>query len=265
MTAAVRLDRPDPSELRALRPPAPETLLPDVLQRVGLADEYVGLDSPLGPIFVAYNGRGVSAVVRQEEQERFESSFRDSFGRPIRAARRTPERLLGEVHRQLETGRARGLRFDLRGRTAFEREVLQTALRIPRGEVRPYGWLAREIGRPRAVRAVGTALGHNPIPLLIPCHRIVRSDGTIGEYGLGGPTAKRRMLAWEGVEPAELEALARAGIRYLGSDTTGIFCLPTCRHARRIGDGHRQAFGSTAEAVGAGYRACLDCRPALAA
>lgn len=265
MTVHPGTDRPDPRDLRTLRPLAPVTLLPDVLQRVGLADEYVGLDSPLGPIFIAYNGRGVSAVVREAAPERFESSFRESFGRSIHPARRRPERLLGEVHRQLETGRARNLRFDLRGRTPFERDVLESALRIPRGEVRPYGWLAREIGRPRAVRAVGTALGHNPIPLLIPCHRIVRSDGTIGEYGLGGPTAKRRMLAWEGVEPAELEALARAGIRYYGSDTTRIFCLPTCRHARRTTDRHRQRFGSTAEAEAAGYRACLVCRPALAA
>ena len=51
------------------------------------------------------------------------------------------------------------------------------ALEIPRGEVRPYGWIAAEIGRPKAVRAVGTALGHNPIPLIVPCHRVVRSDG----------------------------------------------------------------------------------------
>ena len=61
------------------------------------------------------------------------------------------------------------------------------ALEIPRGEVRPYGWIAAEIGRPKAVRAVGTALGHNPVPLIVPCHRVVRSDGMIGQYSLGGP------------------------------------------------------------------------------
>ena len=89
------------------------------------------------------------------------------------------------------------------------------ALEIPRGEVRPYGWIAAEIGRPKAVRAVGTALGHNPVPLIVPCHRVVRSDGMIGQYSLGGPENKRTILAGEGVDPDELEALARAGVRYL--------------------------------------------------
>ena len=112
------------------------------------------------------------------------------------------------------------------------------ALEIPRGEVRPYGWIAAEIGRPKAVRAVGTALGHNPVPLIVPCHRVVRSDGYIGQYSLGGPANKRAILAAEGADPDGLEGLARAGIRYFGSDTTRIFCLPTCHDARRVTDRH---------------------------
>ena len=75
------------------------------------------------------------------------------------------------------------------------------ALEIPRGEVRPYGWIAAEIGRPKAVRAVGTALGHNPVPLIVPCHRVVRTDGTIGQYSLGGPGNKRTILSAEGLDP----------------------------------------------------------------
>ena len=65
--------------------------------------------------------------------------------------------------------------------------MLTKTLEIPSGEVRPYGWVAREIGRPKAVRAVGSALGRNPVPVLIPCHRVVRSDGHVGNYGLGVP------------------------------------------------------------------------------
>ena len=64
----------------------------------------------------------------------------------------------------------------------FERAVLEKALEIPRGEVRPYSWIASEIGRPKAVRAVGSALAHNPVPLVMPCHRVVRADGMIGQY-----------------------------------------------------------------------------------
>ena len=121
------------------------------------------------------------------------------------------------------------------------------ALEIPRGEVRPYGWIAAEIGRPKAVRAVGTALGHNPVPLIVPCHRVVRSDGMIGQYSLGGPENKRTILAEEGANPDELEALARAGVRYFGSDTTRIYCLPTCRDARRVTARHLVHFPSATE------------------
>jgi len=104
---------------------------------------------------------------------------------------------------------------DLGGLTGFERSVLVKTMEIPYGEVRPYAWVAREIGRPRAVRAVGSALAENPIPFVIPCHRVVRTDGHIGEYGAGGPEAKRAVLATEGVDPDELESLASRGIRYM--------------------------------------------------
>lgn len=77
---------------------------------------------------------------------------------------------------------------------------------IPTGQVRSYQWVAKEIGAERAARAVGTALARNPIPLLIPCHRVVRSDGSLGEYSGGGPSVKAKLLAFEGVD---LENLTR--------------------------------------------------------
>jgi len=153
--------------------------------------------------------------------------------------------------------------FDLRGLSDFEQAVLRKALEIPRGEVRPYAWIAAEIGHPRAVRAAGTALAHNPVPLLIPCHRVVRSDGRTGNYALGAE-AKRAILQAEGARPDELDRLAAAGLRYYGSNTTRIFCYPTCGHAQRISEGRRVAFKSGAEAAAAGYRACRVCRPAEA-
>ena len=112
---------------------------------------------------------------------------------------------------------------------------------------------------------MGTALGHNPVPLIVPCHRVVRTDGTIGQYSLGGPANKEAVLTAEGVDLPELERLASAGVRYFGSDTTKIFCLPTCRHARRVTDRHRLEFRSMADAQARGYRACRICRPASAA
>lgn len=108
-----------------------------------------------------------------------------------------------EVRRALRTGDTSALVFDLAGLTTFQREVLEVTRTIPVGEVRSYGWVAAQIGRPAAVRAVGTALGHNPVSLLIPCHRVVRADGSLGQYG-HGPEMKRRLLAFEGADVSSL-------------------------------------------------------------
>jgi O-6-methylguanine DNA methyltransferase len=185
-------------------------------------------------------------------------------GRPIARAARMPESLRRRIERRL-TGERVSVRLDLRGRADFEQAVWHKALEIPHGEVRPYGWIATEIGRPGAVRAVGSALGRNPVPLVVPCHRVVRTDGAIGQYSLGGPANKRMLLESEGVDIARLESYAAVGVRYLGSDTTRVYCHPTCHHARRISDRHRVSFRSPSDAAAAGYRACLDCRPAVAA
>ena len=75
--------------------------------------------------------------------------------------------------------------FDLSHSTAFEAAVLRKALELPRGQVRPYSWIAQEIGSPNASGPVGSALAGNPVPVLIPCHRVVRGDGVIGNYIFG--------------------------------------------------------------------------------
>ncbi|MFQ5699392.1 MAG: methylated-DNA--[protein]-cysteine S-methyltransferase [Myxococcota bacterium] len=85
--------------------------------------------------------------------------------------------------------------LDLRG-TPFQLRCWQALLEIPLGQTRSYGEIARAVGRPRAVRAVGAANGANPIPLLVPCHRVIASDGKLGGYG-GGLETKRKLLAFE--------------------------------------------------------------------
>lgn len=247
--------------LAALRATAPATLAPGVLVEVGLADRYARFDSPIGPLVVAWNGRGVSEVEATEDDAAFETAHRARTGRPAYRAEELPDRLAASIARRLEGDRRVRIDLDLRGHTDFERDVWLKALEIPHGEVRPYGWIAGEIGRPKAVRAVGSALGHNPVPLIVPCHRVVRSDGLIGQYSLGGPENKRTILRSEGVDLPRLEQLASSGIRFLGSDTTRIICLPTCRHARRVTDRHRLEFHSMAEGRARGYRACKVCRP----
>jgi len=252
------------ADLARLRTTAPETVLPRALIAVGLADAYAAIDSPIGRLFVAFNGLGVATVDRAADGAAFERAHAEHTGRTAHRVAALPDRLGRAVERRLGGDRRARVPLDLRGRSAFERDVWSKALEIPRGEVRPYGWIAAEIGRPKAVRAVGTALGHNPVPLIVPCHRVVRSDGLIGNYSLGGPANKRAILSAEGLDPDELEALARTGIRYIGSDTTKIYCLPSCHAARRVTDRHRVEFHSAADGQQAGYRACRLCRPTSA-
>jgi O-6-methylguanine DNA methyltransferase len=251
--------------LAGLGSTAPEGFTSAVLARIGLADRYATIDSPLGPLFVAWNDVGVSAVTLADDGGDFEMRHRSRTGRAAVRTDRLPERLARAIERRLAGEKRANVPLDLRGTTAFEQEVWRKALEIPSGEVRPYGWIAAEIGRPRAVRAVGTALGHNPVPLIVPCHRVVRTDGSIGQYSLGGQSNKRAILAAEGLDPVELEALAQAGVRYVGSDTTNIVCLPTCRAARRISARHRVPFRSLDAAASHGYRPCRLCRPSGAA
>lgn len=85
---------------------------------------------------------------------------------------------------------------DLGGLPPFTRAVLRITAQIPYGEVRSYQWVARRLGNPRATRAVGNALARNPIPIIIPCHRVVRSDGTLGGFALGRDW-KRKLLVLE--------------------------------------------------------------------
>src|SRR6185436_16388627 len=170
-----------------------------------------------------WNGIGVVSVDLAGEDEAFQARHLAATGRQATPSE-VPTRLANAIGRRLEGDRRVRIPLDLRGHTGFEQDVWRKALEIPRGEVRPYGWIAAEIGRPKAVRAVGTALGHNPVPLIVPCHRVVRSDGTIGQYSLGGPENKRTILRSEGLDPDDFERRARAGEHYTGSRTTHIVC-----------------------------------------
>jgi O-6-methylguanine DNA methyltransferase len=242
--------------LTHLRSAAPAGLVDRVLVSTGPADDWVLVEGPAGPLMVAFNPHGISYVLAGDDPAELEQQVRTRLDRGVRRTQTPPAGLLPA----LRTGRTRGLRFDLRGRTDFERAVLTAALRIPRGEVRSYAWVAAAIGKPGAVRAVGSALGRNPVPVVIPCHRVVRTDGRIGDYVWGAPL-KRTLLGKEGLDVDEVERLGAAGVVFTGSDTTHIFCVPTCKDARRTTDAHLVRFRSAAAATAAGYRACLHCEP----
>jgi methylated-DNA-[protein]-cysteine S-methyltransferase len=110
-------------------------------------------------------------------------------------------------------------RLDLANATAFTSRVLEVVRAIPFGKLRSYKWVAKEAGSPRAARAVGQVLARNPLPIVVPCHRVVESDGTLGGYSCGGPDMKRRLIELEngqlGLEFAETEREARERVRFL--------------------------------------------------
>ncbi len=159
-------------------------------------DEYLAIDGIAGRLFVAWNPRGVSFVTLTDDESVFVDRFVARFERPLRPGARPPAALV----RALETGRVpASLRLDLDHLRPFPRAVLEATRSIPYGEVRSYAWVANEAGKPAAVRATGTALGRNPVSFLVPCHRVIRSDGTLGHFGWGGPRTKRALLKAEGV------------------------------------------------------------------
>jgi AraC family transcriptional regulator of adaptative response/methylated-DNA-[protein]-cysteine methyltransferase len=153
--------------------------------------------SPLGRLMVAATSRGICRVTLGDANAGLEADLRREF--PRAELYRDDARLarwLRAIQRDLE-GRAPcpDLPLDIRA-TAFQRQVWEALLAIPRGETRSYSDVARAIGHPKAARAVGTACGANPVGLVIPCHRVVREDGSLGGFGFG-LHRKVKLLAME--------------------------------------------------------------------
>ena len=159
--------------------------------------------SPLGPLFVAVDEDG--AVVRLQFAEGLErEQLEEALSRRGYATRRSPKTCapaIAEVREFLAGDRRR---FDVRAAaegTDFQRTVWDAVSRVPAGRTSTYARIAEEVGRPRAVRAVGRCNATNPVVLIVPCHRIVGSDGRLTGYG-GGLENKRFLLELEGAELA---------------------------------------------------------------
>lgn len=154
------------------------------------------LNTPIGIVHLAASDQGLRRVSFQRDT----GAFLDELDGRSRWIEDAPQ--MAEYRQQLldyfdgELGRF-SIPLDLRGVTAFQSKVLSTIAKIPAGAVRSYGQIAAAIGKPKAARAVGQALGSNPIPIVLPCHRVVASDGSLGGY-TGGLDRKRRLLALEG-------------------------------------------------------------------
>jgi len=161
---------------------------------------YTGIKSPIGIIWAAATGKGLLRVDFPQPELKF-----------IESIRRRMEAVLvketGKFHELIRLMRSYfdgervtfNLPLDLRG-TEFKKAIWNSIHRIPYGRLMSYGGLAAAVGRPRAVRAAGNAVGANPLAIIIPCHRVIRSDGSLGGFG-GGLNLKRYLLNIEGVLP----------------------------------------------------------------
>src|SRR5438445_7859487 len=159
---------------------------------------YDVMDSPLGPLWIAVGPRGVVAIhygARPDPREL--SRITRAYGPAVLPDRRRCDAVLGELDEYF-AGRRRSfdVDVDLRPLTPFQRRVLAATARVPYGELTTYRQVARRAGNEQASRAAGGAIGSNPIPIVVPCHRVVASDGSLGGYS-GGLPAKRRLLALE--------------------------------------------------------------------
>lgn len=158
-------------------------------------------DTQIGPLLLAVTDRGLCRISFDPEPDRETETLARTFGvRVLRAPRE-----LDPVRRELDEyfeGRRRDfdLPLDLRGREGFSRDILERLAKVPYGEVTTYKSLAVEAGNPRAARAVGTIMNRNPIPIVLPCHRVVGSNGSLVGYG-GGLERKRLLLDLEAGTP----------------------------------------------------------------
>ena len=174
------------------------------------------IPGPWGPFHLAATDCGVVAVAWLTTESAFDAELAKRLHVPVENARDIPPTDPRRIH--LDAGLAslegllagrpirRSVAFDLTDRPAWDRRVLEAVAMIPWGRTASYGEIARRVGMPRAARAVGGAVGRNPISLLIPCHRVIASDGTLGGYGSDGwglvedrLDRKRSLLLREGI------------------------------------------------------------------
>ena len=182
------------------------TVTPDLDRRFRDAAAAEGLldvgfdvvDSPIGPLLVAATGRGLTRIYFDADPELHLERLAKVYGpRVLRSASS-----VDQTHRQLDEYFAGDrssfeLDVDLHGAAPFAQQVLGELARVPYGRTTTYGTLAAKVGAPRAARAVGTVMNRNPIPIVLPCHRVVGANGSLTGYA-GGLDVKERLLRLEG-------------------------------------------------------------------
>jgi methylated-DNA-[protein]-cysteine S-methyltransferase len=221
--------------------------------------------SPVGDVRIGKTDKGVVLVefVKPEEQEsptaQLQKAFTVEHGGP------EVVELIGKLEEYL-SGKRRDLGWivdDALMRSDFQRQVLRAAAEVPYGTVVTYQGIAEAIGQPRAVRAVAQALRYNPVPIHIPCHRVIGSDGSLTGYAGNLIGIKKRILEVEGipvVETARGLSIPK-GRMYVGWRHDRCFCRPDCSSLKDQSAGDRALIPSRVRAEEMGYVPCDVCRP----
>ena len=227
------------------------------IARVGVIDSHLGrllaAESPRGLVALTYlDSTDGSAVIKALKQK-----F-DLVEDPAAAAR-----IGAEIEAHLAGGQGdavthRPIDLSLVA-SEFQRRALTRLRTVPAGSVVTYQGLAAAIGSPSSQRAIGTTMATNPLPIYIPCHRVIKSDGTIGNYG-GGVARKLKLLRAEGFAVDRGERVGPHAV--YGHWQSRIFCRPTCSAVRRAERKKWIIFTDAARAQGVGMRACKLCHPA---
>lgn len=164
---------------------------------------YSDVSTKMGRMRIACSSNGITMIdAAGRSLAAFSDDYQAQFGvRPQKG--KIPDAFSHAVMEAVAGREFEPVPLDLSGLSGFQQKVLKILQQVPRGEVRTYSWLARKAGRSRAARAVGNTMARNPIPFLVPCHRVVPAAGGIGNYGLGR-RLKRELLKREGVAVDQL-------------------------------------------------------------
>jgi methylated-DNA-[protein]-cysteine S-methyltransferase len=238
--------------------------LDTALRRIRRPQAAVGIvSSPLGDLLVAKSPRGVVLnhyLHDDSEVAAIIAKLRLEFD-PVQDRRAVRE--VGEEVRRYLCGDAKALRqnvdLTLAGHS-FQRKVLHKLQAVPRGAVISYQALGAAAGAPNGARAVGNALHDNPVPIYVPCHRVISSDGRIGGYG-GGASRKLQLLRSEGFAVDNTAGRIPDGVVW-GHRGTKIYCRSNCRTTAHVNRARILFFADPGQARRAGMRACKICRPA---
>src|SRR6516225_863698 len=220
------------------------------------------IDSSIGRLLAAQSTRGLVALrfmdsedttdVLNAVRQRFDVFEDDAVAAEIGS----------EIERLMrgDTGAISARAVDLSlVESDFQRRALTRLRRVPAGSVISYQGLAAAIGLPSGQRAIGNTVASNPVPIYVPCHRVIRSDGSLGNYG-GGPDRKLKLLRAEGFGVDRKQRVPADAV--YGHWGSRIFCRPTCSAVRRAERRQWLIFADSERARRFGMRACKLCRPA---